>query len=438
MRILAELTMGKLEMRAIILTILRISYQDPEWMVRIEALKVLEVLIKQTSGFRFSQLEALYDGPEQQEALDPFDVLNGLPESFKPNETVFAVISYIAANDTHHQVRLIAMELLAKVPGPLSKILVRQSVKKDQCKWDVEDNGIDKKKKEKKKKNAKNMEFPLLCCGVFAHGIEDQFVKIRFSALKSLFSLLKGHPSECGNEQLSVFLDALLDECDLIRLTALKLLGRLGELPLTVSTGLESLLAVLDDQNGDIRLEALTLLQNNLILQPAKQTAENDETMLRSLKCLEAVVAVGKYPEMEGRALEAALKLVLRLGTGKLQKTCPHFCENLLQTGPSKYLTPPFLLIPSSSSPLPSSIHQIMQIPFLKDTNQPHVSRVQLVKMASRLPRESMRFLREFPEIFEEIEQPVDVDAAKIVEGIVGSVPCEQVKLFRKLVVNKL
>lgn len=464
------LRLNKMELKTCTIDLLRLAYKDPNYLVRSEALNTLKWVINQSIPFNWKELTVLLDKDPKESfnenryeySNDPHDILSSLPRgSLKPNEIVFSVVSFIASNDTHFQVRLIAMDFFTKISGKISQDLIGQSIKKDQCKYDFVDvksgEGCRSKRSAKvkpessnsKRKSAhistsKSFKFPLLCCGVFAHGIEDQFVKIRFSSLKSYHNLLLKNSINNDPTRFCIFLDALLDECDLIRLTALKLLGSLGddELTLTIDFGLESLLAVLDDQNYEIREAALNLIKNNLTISSSKSSSS--ETMLRSLKCLEA--ALTKYPEMEKEYLETSLKLVQRTGRDVLIKKCPEFHSILMQTSHPKYLTPPSILgnlMNNSNNNLMTTIQSIMQIPFLNDET---ASKIRLVKLASRLPlnpADPLKFLTEFPEIFNKKSWTCDAYEKIFKSEIVGkcgnvqfSCDEEQVELFKRLVVR--
>ena len=311
-------------------------------------------------------------------------------------EAIFLVLSYSAANDTHMQTRLVAMEAIGRIPfkGTVrSEILLLQSVKKDQLRGVK----IGAPKKGGSKSSAshsgssnntstggaiisdsppsKNENtctcIPLLCCGVFAHGIEDQFVKIRLASLVSLYSLASGINETVGEfgSVISVFLDALLDECDLIRLAALKFINNLGPINLTVKNGLESLLAVLDDQNKEIRSESLKIIANNLVLSRTFDSSVN-EVLLRSQRCLEAVIQ--KYPEMEFQVMETGLKFMIRsaevIKNGAFSES--NFLCNLMQSSLPEYMTPASLLPFTSTTCSLSTVQSVMQIPFLGDEKQ--------------------------------------------------------------------
>lgn len=451
------LPLNKVELKTTTVCLLRLSYRDPSYLIRCEALRTLNRVINQAAPFNWQHLTGLlapvptetFNPARYDHLKDPHDILSALPRTFQPNEAVFAVLSHVAANDTHYQVRVVAMDLFAKIPGRICGGLVGQSVKKDHYWVD------DKNKKNSNSNSTKSMsdKYPLLCCGVFAHGIEDQFVQIRFSALKSLFCTLQSSLHKSADiVHLSVFLDALLDECDLIRLTALKLLGRLGDLPLTINFGLESLLAVLDDRNMEIREEALKLLQNNLTIPlTLTDTQLINETMLRSLRCLEA--ALMKYPEMEQSALESALKMMSRLGRAGVMKKCPQFHAALMQTDNPKYLTPPSILgvcvsnshsgsgISSGNShSTASTLQLVMQIPFLKDKT---AAKIRLVKLASRLPSSPLTFLKEFREYYsadivsesESESDDVMYDGKEM--QVESHVDREQIELFKRVVQSK-
>ena len=386
--LLNEMNLEKIKaIHEVTVMLLRLSYEDEIEQIRCKALNTLEILFdiksinwKNLPNFRRNKF--VKDD-------DPFDVISRLPHGLNPLEVIFAVLGYVAANDTHRTVRLLAMELLSKIPGNIGVTLLYQSMKKDQQKEGAGLSKIIKKKLLKKFKDG-NMSLPLLCCGVFAHGIEDQFVKIRFAALNSLFALLTASaPDNIKNNpqiirsSMCVFLDALLDECDLIRLAALKFIRRLGKLDLTVQSGLESLLAVLDDQNGEIRTEALNIIGDNLVLSDAvdsnsTRSATINETILRTQRCVEA--AILKYPEIEFKGIEAMLKLMYR-DQENVKRSCNELYSHVMQCQIPKYMLPSSLL-PTYTSGTLSNVHLIMQIPFMEDEKQ---KQARLVKIVSRM-----------------------------------------------------
>jgi hypothetical protein len=379
--------------------LLKLSYAEEVEGIKFKALTTLGTLLE-TKSVDWLKVRNLikFAVPKGSKIEDPFDIFSVLPRDFKPLETIFAVLSYVAANDIHRNVRLIAMELLGKIPGAFIHIpFLYQSARKDRQKEGAGLSKIMKKKLGSKIKDGK-MSLPLLCCGVFAHGIEDQFVKIRFAALNSLFALLAGSRNNLFiiKSVLCVFLDALLDECDLIRLAALKFIGQLGSLDLTVQSGLESLLAVLDDQNGEIRKEALKIIGNSLILSEtgdpnSSRSATISETILRTQRCIEA--AILKYPEMEFDVMEAMINFMYRVKE-VVQRSCNDLLCHFMQSPVPKYMLPSSLL-PTYVYGSLSNVHLIMQIPFMEDEK---VKQARLVKIVSRMTSvddgKKLKFLR--------------------------------------------
>ena len=417
LEVLSKINFGKLPLiHSEILMLLRLSYEDLEQEIRCKALKTLESRLNVTT-INLGSRPNFKDTTEITRRIsavfpkidEKFDILSKLSTDLNLIETIFAVLCHVAANDTHRQVRLMAMEILGKVPiKNVRKPILLQAMKKDILKAEqlseTEENSersgdaavnLEKSSnktttKTRKENNLTSSLMPLLCCGVFAHGIEDQFVKIRFASLISLFSI-SNQSKSLTNSSICVFLDSLLDECDLIRLTALKFIGRLGKLALTVQNGLESLLAVFDDKNEEIRTEALKIIENNLI--SSGESGTITETILRTQRCIEA--AIFKYPEMEFTSLKAMIKFMQRCQDDNEigESNYLEFLGNLMQNNLPKYLLPSSLL-PNYTSGSLTNVHLIMQIPFLKDEK---VKRARLVKIFSRLSiddAEKLKFLQ--------------------------------------------
>ena len=401
LQVLKGLDFVKSEVALICLLLLKIITGEAGYVLRYEALITLEGVMKRTANLEIWKSKLIHGFRGIKLDLNELDNFDILPKLFQldlsVSELVFSVLSFVGANDEYKQVRSLAIELIGKVPRRVRSMILAQSLHKDQIKIkelekytrgvesDCEEGEVKEKVNEANNKRIKAAEnpsktslkvlLPLLCCGVFAHGIEDQFVQIRFKTLKSLFNFMKSDKSD--KFALNIFLDSLLDECDLIRLASLKFLRRFsGGLPLTVEGGLESLLAVLDDQNKEIRWEALIIIGDNLILSSSAGAASLNETLLRTQKCLEA--ALMKYPEMEFQVVRAAFKLVHR-HSKIIRKSCLDFWSHLMQCPIPKFMTPTSLL-PYSNSCL-SSVHAAMQIPFLPEETQ----QSRLIRIVSRI-----------------------------------------------------
>lgn len=373
--------------------------------IKCEALSSLEIIMRNCFNYEIwkTKLSRVKEDfkDKNNENFGNFEILGQLLKyNFSISELIFSVLSFTGANDIYKQVRLKAIKLIGKIPGKsIRKILILQSLIKDRFKikelekYSVEDEEEESEEEgevnlntcERRKKFDNNAVpvLPLLCCGVFAHGIEDQFVQIRFNALNSLFSIMKlKQKNKSKYLFMNIFLDALLDESDLIRLTALKYLRRFPNgLPLTVDdsalgacAGLDSLLAVLDDQNKEIRREALIIIGNDLILLNRTSSISLNEILLRTLKCLEA--ALIKYPEMEFLLLESAYKFIDR-HTEIIRKSCSDFFSYLMQCPIPKFMVPNSLL-PYNMGSL-SSVHYVMQIPFLPNKDS------RLIRVLSRI-----------------------------------------------------
>lgn len=387
--------------------------------IRCEALITLEAIMNKTGLYGIWRSKLIHHDPPTQ--CDNFDILSKLLQlDLSLCELIFSVLSYLGANDIYKQIRCLAMEIIGKIPGQIRKVILVQSLRKDQIRpkelekfgndtgsgdeaeeGEIEESHSapkpppshnDPKTRTRRKKASKHTSLPLLCCGVFAHGIEDQFVQIRFKALASLFALATVF--KLDKFILNVFLDSLLDECDLIRLAALKYMRSFpGGLQLTVEAGgvvdpadsadpavggLESLLAVLDDQNRDIRREALIIIGDNLILSTFKEMAVLNETLLRTQKCLEA--ALLKYPEMEFQVIRAAYKLVHR-HSEIIRKT--DFWSHLMQCPIPKFMTPTSLLPYSNNNNNNlSPVQAVMQIPLLPEAG---MRQSRLTRILSRI-----------------------------------------------------
>lgn len=381
------------ELHSILLKLLRLACDDSSHVIRFQALMGVENVIKGNhvnwkivsglGGFLIEKEEGEAETETEADSnvsdfvkKSPFNILEKLMESsLNVSEIIFSVLSYLTCNDIHREVRLLAVQLIGRIPA-LSKrirpeISLQQSIKKDQI-----------------KKTHGNLCLPLLCCGVFAHAIEDQFVKIRLNALISLYHLTKGKSSVV----LNVFLDALLDECDLIRLAALKFIGQTS---LAINSNLESLLAVLDDQNREIRLEALRIIGNNLKISTNSKKStgiDNDEMLLRSQRCLEA--ALQKYPEMQFNIIESSFNFI-NGNCREIMKNCNDFASNLLQCQLPKYMRPASLLPYQHQGGLVSIVQSCMQMPFMSESEK----EIKLVKIISRVQgasnREKLDFLIE-------------------------------------------
>jgi hypothetical protein len=424
----------------VVISLLRIASNDFSVLIRCEALRTLDKLMSVT----VNQLQMQMTNYHGYYYDDGFDILKKIPlESLTLAEVIFAVLSYVAANDTHREARLLAMDLLARIPGHLRLEILAQSVKKDQFKiLSASPNTTNSNSKNNKnKKNRKQQQvvdsetqqqsalFPLLCCGALVHGIEDQFVQVRLKTLAAVYAnlnrILRGNDALLMNHQkkrnrgdafenqkkrqkkeiedgevsshddedvrvaselnvfktsdiirlfINVFLDALLDECDLIRLAALKYLNH-HQLPsFNVQNGLESILAVLDDQNLGIRLMALTVLGENVSIDFSATTSLAFESLLRTQKCLER--ALQKYPQMEFPVLQAAFKLITRNCNEIFIGACPELLVHLLHCE-----DPKFMLIDGSNSGNPSVVHLMLQVPFLPIDQ----GRIQYNKLISRI-----------------------------------------------------
>ena len=405
LNVLTGLDWVRKEIAPVCLLLLKLITGGSDHAVRCEALITLETVMLRTASLQFwkTKVNAEFHATKVDlDTRDNFDIITKLFDlDLFVSELIFAVLSYVGANDIYKQVRSLAIETIGKIPGTIRKAIFMQSLKKDFIKpkelskyaaesekpeeSECEEGEIDVAVKDNTPNtiNTPNtfkstgLQLPLLCCGVFAHGIEDQFVQIRFKTLISLFNLSKSSDKLI----LNIFLDSLLDECDLIRLAALKFLRKLrGGLPLTVDEGggLECLLAVLDDQNGEIRREALTIIGNDLSLLTSSRQAALNETLLRTQKCLEA--ALLKYPEMEFQVIQAAYKLVSR-HTEIIRKSCTEFWSHLMQCPIPKFMTPSSLLPYGANNNFLSQVQAAMQIPFLPEG----LKQSRLVRIVSRI-----------------------------------------------------
>ena len=323
---------------ALIRSIFERLREEPSVEIRVNLLGVLERLLRVKKPTTWHEL--IVTGEEVEEFVGWFVSLAEAAKKSKKirvNELLFIALAFIGANDFDASVRLAAVNLI----GRLEKInahLIAQACKKDLL---------------------VNHAFPLklsvLACGVFAHGIEEQFMKLRLASLNSLYALsaqIDVEDERSFSMVLSVFVDAWLDECDWIRLASLKLTSALlSKRPMhrmQLDGPLEALLAALDDFNEEIRSEALKLLG-------CVRTVEND-AFLRTQRCLKALIL--KYEEeVHVEALQCAFNFAsLNIDAIKQDKA---MLSHLLCTPDVLFFAPS--LDPSALS----TVHQAFLIPIL-------------------------------------------------------------------------
>lgn len=308
--------------------------EDEDLQVRRALLRLLLRFsqMKKPSAFKSMELKS----PEVEKSLP--QVLSGIGKKvIKAKHVLFAVLSFLGANDVDVVVRTEAIKFLGELKDVESS-LIAQACRKDTINQFT---------------RAPPFKMSLLACGVFAHGIEEQFMQIRMQSLLSLFALAKGEESTV----LCVFIDALLDECDWIRLAALKFIKQLlnagNGIELTLQDGLEALLAALDDLNEAIRKESLLVVASIRLV-----SSEITDAFIRSQRCLQALSS--KYPEMESQIVECAFNLASK-NLEKI-KTTPELISHLLGSQDCRYF------IPSNNYSNFSNVQQAILVALLSDS----------------------------------------------------------------------
>lgn len=374
--------------------VLQVAQGDSDSVVRVAALKLLQRMMESVELAYWADISAIAtDLVTNAQGLRE-DVAQGGGGSMRLSSLVFCVLSRVANNDTHREVRLAALRAMKALPS-LPLALLRQGLKKD-MQLSMETSRPEE-------------PLPLLVCGVFVHGIEDQFATIRFAALDALLSQLLLLLDIDNRKQrevalvfpmaVAVFIDALLDESDWIRLAALKIIATLSRvhgklLHFSLDMGLEAILAVLDDTNAAIRREALSLLRHMRLadglgdvqsdgLTPSKVDSHSEPTVvpsafadavLRTLWCLEA--AVKKCPETESLAIMAAHSIARRHHDAILRS--PGLLAHLLHSSDPKFFAP-------SIGTALSSVHLAMQAPFIP------AGRVNLIRLLATMDANDTR-----------------------------------------------
>lgn len=279
-------------------------------------------------------------------------------KKLKVNDLLFTVLSFVGANDYEASVRLAAIKLLGRMEQVDAHLLAQA------CKKDV---------------IASHAAFPLklsvLCCGLFSHGVEEQFMKVRFEALNALYALSRQIAAEDVKTLaivLGVFVDAWLDECDWIRLAALKLTAALiADRPDFIwpleGGPLEALLAALDDFNGEIRAEALGLLGH-------VRTVEAD-AILRTQRCLEALVLKHEDDKVHARVLECAVAFAN--GNKQTIKSNTSLLSHFLGSADARYFAP------ATNFATMSTVQQAFLVPLLQGESDSEARRLAFSLMAS-------------------------------------------------------
>ncbi len=325
--------------------------EEPSAPIKVCLLNLLGRLLRVKKPVVWQDL--VVPGEEVEEFAGWFVGLNDTAKKTRKiqvNDLLFIVLAFMGANDFDSSVRFAAINLLGRLEDVKGN-LIAQACKKDLL--------VD---------HSFALRQSVLACGVFAHGIEDQFMKLRLASLNSLYLLssagLFEEDGRCCSFVLNVFVDAWLDECDWIRLASLKLTGALigkwSGHQLQLDGPLEALLAALDDFSEEIRTEALKLL--------GQVRTSGADAFLRTQRCLEALIL--KYEdEVHSEALECTLRFA-HLNAEEIRKENA-FLSHLLGSADSRYFVAQ--VEPSSLS----TVQQAFLIPILsKECQNEHAKQL--------------------------------------------------------------
>ena len=195
------------------------------------------------------------------------------------SELLFAVGCHVCVNDVFLELRCFAYEILSALVPCIPSGLLLQCFKKDVLSEPI---GL-----------IKMWPMPLLTCGALAHGIEDQFAKVRLAAIQCALNIASvAVHAQVMAAVFSLLLDAVLDELDELRITALRCLQILLKTAkakeyrrLPLAEGVDILLALLDDGNELVRAGASACLQSVILAEEGNCFID---AILRILKCYEA------------------------------------------------------------------------------------------------------------------------------------------------------